>query len=172
MKLYRFSPIKNKDQLFEAIKYTHFASFKLCQKALGKYLPVAGNIGIFCHYQEEFKFLTKLGKELTDSNFSFNGKYFRLHEPLVITAKDDIPETTYEYLYIRRPDKFRAQVGDLDFVVDKNEYTKILEAKKVMGNVEISDRPDLGMCEFSHPDFDVLVYLTTKTVAQAMSLSL
>jgi hypothetical protein len=167
-KLYRFSPIKNKKELFEAIKYTHFASFELCKKALGKYLTVAGNIAIFCHYKEEFELLTKLRKELADISVSFNGKYFRLYKPIVVAAKDDILETTYEYLYIRQPDRFRAQVGDVDFVIDKNEYKKIQDSK-VVNNVEIFNRPDLSMCELFNPDFDVLAYLTTKKVAEAIA---
>ena len=34
MKLYRFSPIKNEEELLEAIKHTHFACFELCKKLL------------------------------------------------------------------------------------------------------------------------------------------
>lgn len=168
MKLYRFSPIKNKEELVDAIRYTHFASFELCKRAFGKYLPVAGNIGIFCHYKEEFEFLAKLRKELTDSNISFNGKYFLLHEPIIIEAENGIPKTTYEYLYIRQPDRFRPQVGDVDFVIEKSEYGKIQDLKEV-NKVEIFNRPDLGMCELFHSDSDVLVYLTTKTVAEVIA---
>jgi len=168
MKLYKFSPITNREQLIEAIKYTHFATFELCKKALGKYLPVAGDIAIFCHYNKEFELLAQLGKELTDPSISFNGKYFRLYEPIVIAAKDDISETTYEYLYIRQPDRFRPQVGDADFVIDKNEYRKI-QNSQVINDVEVFDRPDLDACELFHPDFDVLIYLTTKTVAEALA---
>lgn len=39
MKLYKFSPIENREQLFEAIKHTHFSCFELCKNAFGKYLP-------------------------------------------------------------------------------------------------------------------------------------
>ena len=169
MKLYRFSPIKNKEELFEAIKYTHFTCFLLCKKALGKYLPVAGNIGIFCHSKEEFEFLTKLGEELTDHNApNFNGKYFRLYEPIIIEEKDDVPETTYEYLYIRQPDEIRFEVGDVDFVIDKNEFGKIRKLDSI-NEVRIFDRPDLGMCMLSNLDFDILSFLTTKTVAEAIA---
>src|SRR3990167_6480044 len=100
MKLYRFSPIKNKEQLLEAMKYTHFACFELCKKALGDYLPIAGNMGIFCHYESEYTFLTKLREELTEKSDNFNQKYFRLHEPITIPANGNVPETTYTYLYI------------------------------------------------------------------------
>jgi hypothetical protein len=169
MKLYRFSPIKNEEELLEAIKYTHFTSFELCKKALNKYLPVAGNIGIFCHYEKEFKILNEIRKKLTDpASPSFNAKYFRLYKPIVIPAKGDIPETTYTYLYVRQPDKFRNQVGDVDFVIEKEKYKKIEDSRVLNNNVEIFNRPDLVMCELFNPDFDVLVYLTTRTMVEAI----
>ena len=52
MKLYRFSPIKDKAELIEAIKHIHFECFKLCKEAFDKYLPVAGNVGLFFHYED------------------------------------------------------------------------------------------------------------------------
>ena len=132
-------------------------------------MSVAGNIGIFCHSKEEFEFLTKLGEELTDHNApNFNGKYFLLHEPIVIKAKDDIPKTTYEYLYIRKPDEIRTEVGDIDFVIDKKEFEKVRKLGSI-NDVKIFDRPDLGMCGFSSSDFDVLSFLTTKTVAEVIN---
>lgn len=168
MKLYKFSPIENDKQLLEAIKHVHFECFKLCRIALGKYLPVAGNLGIFCHDDNEYKFLTELREKLTDSSDSFNGKYFRLYKPIIIPAKDDIPEIIYEYLYIRKPDELRPEVGDADFVIGENEFEKIKNLK-VINNVEIFNRPDLGMCRLSNPNFDVLSFLTTKTVAEALA---
>ncbi len=62
MKLYRFSPIKNQAKLEEAIQHIHFACFQLCKQALGRYLPVAGNVGVFCHYDDEYAYLTELRK--------------------------------------------------------------------------------------------------------------
>ena len=168
MKPYRFSPIENEEQLLEAIKYTHFTCFELCKKVLGRYLPVAGNIGIFCHDENEYKFLTGLREKLTDESDNWNKKYFRLLKPIVIPSKDNIPETTYEYLYIRKPDELRSEVGDIDFVINENEFKEISNLK-VINDVTIFNRPDLGMCGFSNFDFDVLSFLTTKTVTEAIT---
>jgi len=115
MKLYRFSPIKSQEELFETIKHIHLECYKLCKQSFDKYLPNAGNIGVFCHYEDEYEYLTDLRKKLTESSDNINQKYFRLHRPIVIPAKDDVPETTYTYLYIRRPDPYRSQVGDVVF---------------------------------------------------------
>ena len=104
MMQFRFSPIKDKAQLFKAIEYIHFESYRLCKQNLGYFLPVAGNVGVFCHYEDEFDRLTKIRKELTDLNDNWNQKYFRLYKPIIISAKNGVPETTYTYLYIRKPD--------------------------------------------------------------------
>jgi len=164
VKLYRFSPIQNKDELMQAIKHIHFESYKLCKQSLGKYLPNAGNMGIFCHYDDEYDRLTELRKEMTESSDSFNQKYFRLHEPIVIPAQDDVPETAYTYLYIRKPDPYRHHVGDLDFYLEPEEYANLKQdipnSKQVTG-ARVFDRPDLDMIELYDPDVDVLAYVST-----------
>ncbi len=169
MKLYRFSPIKNHDKLLEAIKHTHFACFELCKKAFGKYLPVAGNVGVFCHYDDEYDFLTRLRKELTEESDNVNQKYFRLHKSVTIPVKDDVPETAYTYLYIRKPDQYRAQVGDVDFVLGDREYIELkksLASGKKIGGAKIFDRPDLDMVELSDPDIDALAYVSNRAMAE------
>ncbi len=167
MKPKRFYPIENKEILMAAIKYVHLECFKLCHVALGKYLPVAGNLGIFCHDEKEYEFLTELGEDLTDFRDSLYGKYFRLYKPIVIPANDDIPETKYEYLYIRKPDELRPEVGDVDFIISENEFEKIRNSEAV-NDISIFNRPDLGMCGLSSSDFDVLSFLTTKTITEVL----
>ncbi len=122
MKPFRFSPIRDEEQLVEAVEHIHFACHGLCKQSLGKYLPVAGNVGVFCHDEDEYEFLKKLQAELTNLSSSVYGKYFRLHEPIVIPAKGDIPKTIYSYLYIRKPDLHKPQVGDIDFYLEPGEY--------------------------------------------------
>ena len=169
MKLYRFSPIKTKEELVEAIKHTHFKCFELCKHVFGKYLPIAGNMGIFCHYEDEYELLTKFRKELTEASDNLNQKYFRLHNPIVIPARGDVPETTYTYLYIRRPDQYRAQGGDVDFVVGDKEYIKLKESLQKgsqINGAKIFDRPDLDMVELSDPDIDALAYVSTRAMTE------
>lgn len=169
MKLYRFSPIKSEQELLEAIKHVHFSCFELCKQSFGNYLPVAGNMGIFCHYDDEYKFLTELREELTEKSDNFNQKYFRLHKPITVPARDDIPETTYTYLYIRRPDQYRAQAGDVDFILEDEKYR---ELKKSLANdtkidgAKIFDRPDLDMVELSNPNIDALAYVSNRAMTE------
>ena len=165
MKLYRFSPIEDKERLFKAIEYVHFACHQLCKESFGKYLPNAGNIGIFCHYDKEYEGLKNIQKELCEMSENFNQKYFRLHEPLVIPEENDIPETTYNYLYIRQPDPYRYQVGDLDFYLSDEEYNQLKQSllsgtSKIKG-ARAFDRTDLDMIELFDPDVDALGYVST-----------
>lgn len=168
MQSFRFSPIKNKEQLLEAIKYTHFTCFELCKKNFGRYLPVAGNIGIFCHFSDEYQLLTIIREQLTEKSDNWNQKYYRLHEPLTIPAKGDVPETTYTYLYIRKPDQ-HCEVGDVDFVLKENEYRdlkeSLLQGSKIKG-VEILDRPDLNLIKLFDPEIDTLSFIGAKTMAE------
>ena len=164
MKPYRFSPLKNQDELREAITYVHFACFELCKKNFGKYLPVAGNIGIFCHYDDEYKLLTKLRQKLTKEDDNWNQKYYRLHEPILIPAQGNVPDTVYTYLYIRKPDK-HTEVGDVDFVLNEKEFSELknslLRGPKIKG-VQLFDRPDLDLIKLFEPDTDVLSFIGTK----------
>ena len=169
-RLYTFSPIKTKAELLEAIKYTHISCFKLCKHSLGHYLSHAGNMGIFCHYDKEYETLTDLRKELTQASDNVNQKYFRLHEPIVFPAQDDIPKTTYAYLYIRKPDPYRHHVGDVDFCLEPDKYNvlkeKILMDKGIIKGARVFERPDLDMIELFDPNIDVLAYVSSSKMTE------
>jgi hypothetical protein len=166
MKPFRFSPIQNKEQMMEAIEHIHFSSHTLCKQAMGRYLPVAGNVGVFCHFDEEYGFLTTLQKEITNLSENVYGKYFRLHTPIVIPAKGDIPETTYTYLYIRKPDPNKSEVGDIDFFLEPERYVEfkqsLLDGNVVKGARALPNRPDLDLIELFDPEIDVLGYVGKK----------
>lgn len=169
MKLYRFSPVGSEEGLREALRHIHVESHKLCKASFGEYLPVAGNIGFFCHYDAEYETLTALREKLTEASDNLNQKYFRLHEPIVSPAEGDIPETTYTYLYIRKPDIYRAQVGDLDFVMEGERYEKTKAAfagGEHIPGARIFPRPDLDMIELYNPDVDVLAYASTHSMTE------
>lgn len=170
MKLYRFSPIRSKEELLAAISHVHFQCYKLCKHSFGRYFTNAQNIGIFCHYNDEYAFLTELRQELTETSDNIKQKYFRLHEPIVIPAQGDVPETTYSYLYIRKPDPYRAQVGDIDFYVAPDEYGKLKQSAKQnkFPGARVFDREDLDMIELYDPDVDALGYVSTSTIAESV----
>jgi hypothetical protein len=168
-KFYSFSPIKNKTELYEAIKHIHFSCYKLCKQSFGEYLPNAGNMGVFCHYDDEYKALTKIREELTESSDNLNQKYFRLRESIVISANGDVPETTYTYLYVRKPDPYRHHAGDVDFYLEQEKYTEIktlLQNGKVMKGARVFDRADLDMIELYDPDVDTLAYVSTRIMSE------
>lgn len=175
MKLYRFSPIESKEQLLEAVKYTHLACNKLSKQSFGKCLPNAGNIGIFCHYDSEYQKLVEIRNRMVKPSDDPNQKYFELLEPIVIPVQDDIPETAYTHLYIRKPDIYRAQVGDIDFYLEQAEYDglkrSLIDGTKVPG-ARIFPRNDLDMIELYNPDIDALGYVSTNEMSQKVHIKL
>ncbi|OHA61959.1 MAG: hypothetical protein A2117_00120 [Candidatus Wildermuthbacteria bacterium GWA2_46_15] len=174
MEPYKFSPIENKEQLLEAIKYTHFKCFELCKKNFGRYLPVAGNIGIFCHYDNEYKLLTELREQLTDKSDNWQQKYYRLHKPIIIPTHRDVPDTVYTYLYVRGPDQHN-EVGDVDFVLNGKEYQELkdslLRGKKIKG-IEILNRPDLDLIKLFDPEIDTLSFIGTEYIAENVKVKM
>lgn len=169
MRLYRFSPITSRAQLLEAIRHIHLSCYTLCKQSLGKYLPNAGNMGVFCHYDEEYAFLTRLREELTDASDNANQKYYRLHEPITIPAEGDVPETTYTYLYIRKPDPYRHHAGDVDFFLEQEEYARLKQSLlggTAIRGARVFERPDLDMVELHDPDVDALAYISTRTMTE------
>jgi len=168
MKLYRFSPIENKEQLLEAVQHIHFACYELCKQSFGEYLPNAGNMGVFCHYDDEYERLVAIRKEITEPSDNPEQKYFALYEPIVIAAKDGVPQTAYTHLYIRRPDPYRHHVGDVDFYLEPEQYDELkqslLNGKQIKG-ARVFPRNDLDMVELYSPDVDVLGYVSTNTMS-------
>ena len=169
MKLYRFSPIESKEALLEAITHLHFACHKLCFASFGRYLPVAENIGIFCHYQAEYEFLIQLREELTIASSNWNQKYFELQEPITIPETNDIPSATYKYLYVRKPDPYRHHVGDIDFYLPNTEYQSLKEqfhAGNPLPGARIFPEDRLDMIELHHPNNDGLSYVSNVTMTE------
>lgn len=171
MKLYRFSPIKNGTQLFKCIDYLHKANYELCKKTMQSYLPVRGNIGIFAHYDDEYNLLLSLSQKLTDPTVNYNNKYFKLLKPIIIPAEGSIPPATYEFLYIRKPDPYRSQVGDIDYVISTDFYNKLknsLTKGESHPGIRLFERSEDDMIELFDPDLDVLSYLVTKSLKEML----
>lgn len=166
MTTFRFSPIKDKTQLLAALTHIHSACHKLCMQSLGMYLPVAGNIGIFSHYDDEYKLLTAIQQDIANSSDRVYGKYFRLYEPISIPAGHGIPEASYTHLYIRRPDPDKPQVGDIDFFMEPLRYAELKQSlfrgKSIQGARQLPNRPDLDLVELYHSDIDALGYIGAK----------
>ncbi|HMI09973.1 MAG TPA: hypothetical protein VK497_06265 [Candidatus Saccharimonadales bacterium] len=172
---YRFSPITTKEGLLEVIGHIHFSCYGLCKQSFGYYLPNAGNMGVFCHYDDEFEILKKIRNEMTENSDNPDLKYFTLREPITIPAKGDIPEMTYTHLYIRKPDPYRYQTGDVDFYLDKSDYEKLKQEMlngEIVTGARIFERPDLDMIELYNPDIDALGYISTNTMAEKVRIKL
>jgi len=161
---FRFSPIRDMSRLSEALFHIHISCHRLCKQSLGMYLPVAGNIGIFSHSEEEYSLLTRLQQELVDRTKSVYGKYFLLHEPVIFPVTGDIPETTYTHLYIRKPDIKKPHVGDLDFYLSPPTYMDFKQKVQngAVPGARLLERADLDLVELFHQDIDALGYVGDK----------
>ena len=175
MKLYRFSPIQSEAELIEAVRYLHISCNTLCKDALGEWLPNAGNLGIFCHYDNEYDTLIQIRDDLVYSSDNPLQKYFELKKPLTIEATQDAPAATYTHLYIRKPDIYRAQVGDIDFYLPQQAYD-VLKQRLINGELipgaRIFPRNDLDMIELYNPDIDALGYVSTNEMSQKVHVKL
>lgn len=130
-------------------------------------------MGVFCHYDDEYAALTELRREMTEGSDNLDQKYFRLHEPVVIPAHDDMPETTYTHLYIRKPDIYRSQAGDVDFVLGEGEYVQLKKSLQdgiVLKGARIFPRADLDMIELYNPDVDALGYVSPREMTEKVRI--
>lgn len=153
------------------LQYLHEASHRLCKDVFGDYLPVRGNIGIFCHDYDEFKFLTRLRKKLTHDEPNYNGKYYPLKQPITFPEKDGLPAAKYDYLYIRQVDPYRSQVGDVDFAMTPdgfNRYMQSLAVDTFSNGARVFGRPEENMIELWLPTVDVLCYIADNSILEAI----
>lgn len=78
-------------------------------------------------------------------------------------------------MYIRRPDPYRHQTGDIDFYLAQEEYKKLkqemLDGKQADG-ARVFERPDLDMIELYNPDVDVLAYVSTEEMTDKVKVKL
>jgi hypothetical protein len=128
---------------------------------------------VFCHYDDEFENLKVIRDSITEPSDNPELKYFTLLEPIKIEAKGNVPATTYTHLYIRKPDPYRYQTGDIDFFLPEDEYHTLkqdmIAGKKVHG-ARVFERPDLNMIELYNPDVDALAYVSTNTMTEKVRI--
>lgn len=152
MKLYRFSPIKTKEELLQAIAHVAKQSNKLCEKITGQRLPIT-YLTIFAHYRDEYEQLLKIASNLGEISDANNGIAVKLKVPIETAGQTVIK------LRIRKPDPYRTQVGCNDF--DPGDYQAFKEKYLAANpnNLRVIQRPEYEMIEFYDPDFDVFSYV-------------
>lgn len=154
MKIYRFSPIKNKKQFIETINYVSTQTSKLCNKIIGKKLPIV-SLTVFSHYAKEYFKLIEILKTMGVPYNANNGFRFSLNKP--IKSGNNL----IKYVRIRLPDPYRMQVGCSDFEIENYEDFKKRYLENHPGNLRLIKRPEYEMIEFFDPDFDVFAYIVS-----------
>ena len=155
VRLYRFSPIQDEEQLFKAVNYIAKGSTKLCKKIIGKPLPTS-SLTIFSHYSKEYEQLTNILLGLGTKLKEQNGIYVTLDEPI------SVGKHLIKQIRIRQPDPYRMQVGCNDFEVKDYHSFKKEYLNKFPQNLRLIERSDYEMIEFCDPAFDVLAYVVSK----------
>ncbi len=154
MNTFRFSPIENKDELIDAVVYIATNTSKLCEKVIGKSLPIQ-SLTVFSHYPGEYEKLVQMLFEMGVLINENNGPRVVLHKP--IKTNDHI----ITHLRIRIPDIERPQVGCNDFEVENYEIFKSQYLSNHPDNLRCIVRPEYEMIEFSDPKYDVLAYVVS-----------
>jgi hypothetical protein len=150
---YRFSPISNRDELFDAVDYVTKQALLLSQKAIDQELPIS-YLTIFAHYETEYDELVSMVKELGELSEANNGVKVLLNEKIANRGQ------SIGQLRIRRPDPYRTQVGCCDFSVQ--DYADFKQTNLANNkNLRLIERPDYEMIEFFDPDFDVFAYIVS-----------
>lgn len=144
-----------KEELIEKAKYIAEQTTKLCEKVIGRPLPIS-SLTIFSHTNEEFEnFKTSLSSMGVPYNEN-NGPRITLNEAILVGSNKII------HLRIRKPDAERPQVGCNDFDVENYGDFKNKYLAGHQDNLRLIVRPEYEMIEFFDPEFDVLAYVVTE----------
>jgi hypothetical protein len=159
-RLYRFSPIKNKEELLGAIDYVVVRTTELGKMVTGQ-LHYISSLTIFSHFPDEFENLKKILLEMGDMEAENNGPLVKLKTPIK-AGKNNI-----KFLRIRKPDPYRAQVGCADFITDDYETFKKDYLDNHPQNLRLFKRPEYEMIEFFDLSYDVLAYVLSRNPYEA-----
>lgn len=167
-RLYRFSPIGNKQSMLDTVEYIAKEATKMVFRDQGYTLPIK-YVTIFAHYQEEYDELVQLIAQLGIQSDTNNGVKTILNNPIEIFAMklevngehQDIIHSI-ESIRIRKPDAYRMQVGCCDFEYN-GDYVWLAGTETLSSHkLRRIQRNDIDMVEFYNPDFDVLAYVVKK----------
>jgi hypothetical protein len=156
MPSYRFSPIKNEQELREAASFIADELHKLSRLLLDAQVPIK-SIKIFTHYSEEYDtlkgILNSLGEPSLETATSY---YVKLHEPLNHGGQH------IDLLGIRIADPYRSQVGcgDLDAKQPYNDFVQqFVKNDDPTSYIRKTVGHSLDMVELWHPDNETLGYI-------------
>jgi hypothetical protein len=169
-----FTKIESKQQLFQLIKEIHTECYRLSFKSFGRYFDNAGNIGIFCHYDDEYELLTQIRNELCIEQENPRLKYYTLKNPIIFESDDGIPAAKYTHLYIRKPDPtdYGKHAGDIDFFLNDKDYLSLLNRfksdQKNSKGASLYEYNGAEMIEIASSLEGALAYISTKEIAEGM----
>ena len=150
---YRFSPIRGKESLLEAVVYVATTTAELARKIIGKSFPIR-SLTVFSHDQSEYEGLIEILSEMGAPYDENNGPRITLHQPIVVG------DNTITHLRIRKSDPDRPQVGCSDIKTDYEKFKDEYLAK-CLDNLRLIKRSTYEMIELFDPEYDVLAYVVS-----------
>ncbi|MDQ5969492.1 MAG: hypothetical protein QG593_8 [Patescibacteria group bacterium] len=157
------------EELKKRIDRIHLGGYRLCLNYFGEVLGNAGNMGVFCQSEEEYRDFSEERKKITKTSDNSDQKYFELIKPITYDKNSYNPEVIYTHLYIRRYDSEEPHIGDIDFYLEGAEYENLknrLLNGEIISGVRIYDRQDLDMIELYDDSNDVLAYVSTREMTE------
>jgi hypothetical protein len=152
---YRFSLIKDEQELRRAIDYVTTQTTSLCRKITNKEYPIS-YLTIFSHSDEEFSNLRQVVEPLGQIVDANNGYAVKLKNPIQL-ANGELGK-----IRIRKPDSERPQVGCNDFAIPDYALFKKTELLNHPNNLRLIKRSEYEMIEFFDPEYDILAYVVSK----------
>jgi hypothetical protein len=169
MKLYRYSPIDNLDDLRSAIEHVARTATKMYFSQTGNYPDnLIKSLTIFSHFEDEYKKLVEIANTLGSLDSEHNGPYIKLQNPILLqngsfslNGNSHQIHTSIEVLRIRKPDPYRMQVGccDLEVPFDSPDFESTKTYPDGSESPRYIKRTDMEMIEFFDLSTDVLAYV-------------
>ena len=155
-------------ELLNRIRYVLINCRKLIKSTFKQDFPTSGNIGIFSQSEQEYIKFKRITEDLVNKSTNPNQKYFELNEQLILKDGDYI--ATFTHIYIRKfdPSEYGKNKGDIDFIVDDKEYSKLKDevSKNKYQGAEMYQRPGWDTIQITEKNIDVVSYLSTREMAE------
>ena len=170
MKLYRFSPVEDKEHVLEAIGYVIKQATKLFFNVVGEANCTIEYATLFAHYNDEYDKIVSVLKMMGELEEANNGVRVKLSEPLEfsggsVEVNGEMVNISHQikYVRVRKPDPYRMQVGCVDFEEEDYDYFKDLYGMYTR-NPRTIEREQYEMLEFHDPNIDVLAYMVSPSL--------
>ncbi|MDQ6985080.1 MAG: hypothetical protein Q9M91_03130 [Candidatus Dojkabacteria bacterium] len=162
--------INTLSELLGIIQRIHIESYELAFETYDRIFDNSGNIGVFTHFDDEYKYLKNAERMVSKVSDDPSIKYFELIDPINMPSIKNFPEVSYTHLYLRKPDssEYGNHYGHIDFNVNVTELKEMLKGIKKNTNQSIYKYGELEMIELRNEKYNSLAYINTPEIAKSI----